>query len=725
MFAQATPRRPVVPGRIASTCRCAFRCGSWIAIAASIAGIACLLVRSCGNHPLIPLRYGAYLLLHVILPGWVAVRGAGVGRERPSLVLALVLPTGFAVEIFTFLLLSAAHVRWMTPWTPAFWLACACVQRWRQPRLRLRWPTESELGTGAALCLLCLGSVVVAVAQMYAESPLVDGWPQRPIFHDWVYLLSRAAVIKRHWPLEDPSLAGTPLQYHYFLLIHVAAASLGTGIDVAWILLRLAVVPLGIGLVLEAYALGRQVARSRGAGVMAAFLLLAAGEVSLSSRYGHPEFLGLFLRWLYVSPTFFFGIVFFGALLLTIPLLRFEAGSIVWLLLLAAAATGAKGSVVPVLLVAIAASILWSLGIERRLSYVALFYSAVVGLGFLVVYLMTMAQWGDGGVRIEAFTVCHIAAFWDQWVIPCQRFLKRELHAPDFGTWLGAAVTAAAITAGTCGVKLLGLGAVASRWIVADRAFARWLVCAAGASLVSGLACHFDANDELYFLLLTPLPLAALTGTVAIRLIERWRIASVGPRPARNGMRLIGATMVAGVVGVASIQVANTTLNLRRGWQDWLRFTSDVPVNSDLVPLYQTLAWIRTNTEPDAVLLANAFTTRTIPSGRGALVDHTTAGVYYYYSAFTGRRLWIEGPSYLSNQAEAHARLRRATDFFVGREKPPRALFEAGPAYVLVDRRIANGSNVALPRKSLVFTNGAFDVFRLHPPLRGYAATSP
>ena len=57
-----------------------------------------------------------------------------------------------------------------------------------------------------------LATALVAASQMFVEAPLADGLPTRAIFHDWVYLVSRAASIKHHWPLDDPSLAGTPLQ---------------------------------------------------------------------------------------------------------------------------------------------------------------------------------------------------------------------------------------------------------------------------------------------------------------------------------------------------------------------------------------------------------------------------------------------------------------------------------------------------------------------------------
>lgn len=36
-----------------------------------------------------------------------------------------------------------------------------------------------------------------------------------------------------------------------------------------------------------------------------------------------------------------------------------------------------------------------------------------------------------------------------------------------------------------------------------------------------------------------------------------------------------------------------------------------------------------------------------------SFVNETNVGVHYYYSALSGRRVWVEGPAYLLNQAEA------------------------------------------------------------------------
>ena len=56
-------------------------------------------------------------------------------------------------------------------------------------------------------------------------------------FPDYPRWIAIAADAKHHWPIGDPSVAGEPLPYHYFVNIHMAAASQVTGLDLSVCLL--------------------------------------------------------------------------------------------------------------------------------------------------------------------------------------------------------------------------------------------------------------------------------------------------------------------------------------------------------------------------------------------------------------------------------------------------------------------------------------------------------
>ena len=557
---------------------------------------------------------------------------------------------------------------------------------------------------------------------MFSEAPLVTGLPQRPIFHDWVYLVSRAAAIKEHWPLEDPSLAGTPLSYHYFMMVHAAAASWSARLEVTLVLLRLMIIPLGAVLVVQAYVLGRWLGRSPVAGLWAALLTVCASGVSFRPDFERTDFLDLFSRWLYVSPTFYFGVIYFGALLFAVGWLESQARlrlrALAWVGLLAAAGTGAKGTVLPVLLFGLGVwfGVRWWR--QRRLPVRLAVIGGVMTLAFSLVYVFVLSAWGAGTAEFDPFRVYHLTQFWQEYAVPCQRALKRWLDAPDVGTWLGALICALGVFAGTAGVRLLALPYL----LRVDRRhrapLAAWLGSALLASWLLGTLLHFDSNGELYIVLLMRLPLAVLAGAAIAGGGARLRAFLAGlPRGAIRGVDQVRIALLALiVVGLGTTLLIQSSLWLsrsRRGFTDWITVRADLRINDDLVPMYEAMLWLRENSERQAVVVANAFTERNLKEGRGVLVDHTTAGVHYYYSALSERHLWIEGPSYQLDLARSRQRLALADRLFYKGYVPSSRVFARGPVYVLLDHAIGDGARLALGDRHRVFSNGRFEVYRL------------
>ncbi len=707
---------------------------AWSGAFALLALAHFIVVRACEFDPQTVAIYALYFALHVIVPGVVATSAVKGRALSLTTVIALGVPTGFAIEIFSFLGLSALGLR--EPWLrflPVVWLALAVLTRWRHGGwpVRCRW-TARHAWLALAMSGLFLWTVLLAASQMYAESPLVGGLPQRPIFHDWVYLLSRAATIKQHWPLEDPSLAGTSLQYHYFMLVHAAAAARVTQLELGTILLRLMVVPLGAVLIVQAYALGRFVSRRAWGGVLAALLTVGATELSFVPHYGQSMFLGFFMRWLYVSPTFFFGMIFFGALLLALAHAA-EAGRVRgreygWLILLAAAATGAKGTVMPVVLLALALWAVWRWCSDRRIPRGLVWIGVVMGGVFLVVYFTTMSAWGDGQASFEPFHVFQITRFWKSWHGSCEQWLGRWLPGA-VATPLAAAACGAVAFAGTCGVRLLAIPYLIHGDAQHRQRAAGWLGATLLAGAVLGGVLHLDSNGELYFFLVIRLPLAVLAAaflvSVGLRL-QRWRAAAARPpallaSPAGTpvftrrwaGRSALVVVAAAGIGLTVAAQSGTSLLRQRNGFTEWMRVGRQAKITDDMRELRETMLWIRRHTERNAVLVANAFTPVQLEQGRGRLVDHTTAGVHFYYSALSERRLWVEGPTYVLQTAVARQRMAAAAEFFAGRVSVPPAVGIDAPCYAVLDRSLGEVRDLALPAYARVFANARFQVYRL------------
>jgi hypothetical protein len=109
----------------------------------------------------------------------------------------------------------------------------------------------------------------------------------------------------------------------------------------------------------------------------------------------------------------------------------------------------------------------------------------------------------------------------------------------------------------------------------------------------------------------------------------------------------------------------------------------------------------------------NAFTPENMKKDHWGALDRTLMGVHFYYSAISERRLWFEGPNYILDTSRARLRASMASGFFY-RNWPLRAHHvNAGPCYVLIDRSLADGANIALSQDQRVFVNRRMEVYRL------------
>ena len=699
----------------------------WIATACVLATSYFLVARGCGYDNAVVLRYVAYVLLYVALPGAVVL--AWVRRSSISLLqlIGLALPTGFALESLTFLGLKSMGWSAYYEDVPLLWLCAALVwvHRRRQPLARVDFEGISS-GMVLLLSLFGLATVVIAAAQMYVETPLREGLPVRPIFHDWLYLVSRAAEIKHRWPLEDPSLAGTPLQYHYFMLVHTAAASAVTGTEISVLFLRLIVIPLGAVLIVQSFALGRRLANSEWAGILTVLLMFMASEVSFSGNYLDPTYLGIFLRWLFQSPTFYFGMIFFGALVVAVTRIvqgrHYSWRDFVWIALLAAAATGAKGTMIPTLLTALSLLILWSWVPTRQLPWRLVAVGLFMALPFLIVYLNTMAEWGTGEAVFAPLSTFQVSRFWRENFPVWKQWMEARLPghlAANVAAMAGAVV----IFVGTAGLRVLSVPYVCLIGLKRRHAMALWLAALAGCSYVLGIMFHLNSYSQLYVLLLMRLPMAVLAAAFLVRAARfirySWRRERHTAPPwgegmavlRRRGRMLVFLGMAGFTVTMLAHQLQGWIVNNRTGFSRWLEESPYTDENLRWLRL--AMLWVRQNTPTDAVLLGNVFCerhTRLDPRWR---LDNIRIGAHFYLSALSERRVWVEGPLYALDPAEAKRRLRDADGIFYRGEAWPARLSQSWTCYLVVDAMVPAGPPVKLPPLEKVYENPRIRIYRV------------
>lgn len=742
-----------------------------------------IVARSCGYDHMTVALYALYVTAYVWLPGCTLLRAI---RQKPASVLDMIglgLPLGFAAEIAVYFVFSFLGVGSLLAFMPFVWGACwtfLVLKRSGVRRSRSLTPDEGA-GWGSPMSWVAVGGVVLAftitiVSHLYAAAPLVNGGIQAPTHHDWIYLLSRAAEIKQHWPLQDPSLAGERLSYHYFLLVHLASASLVTGVKLEMLGLRLFVLPLSAALIAQALCLGKLISRSVWGGVLAAALLFVAGEFSLSAPAQGSLFGNDFVRWLFISPTFFFGMVYSGALILWIYHVlvssTYRVSEFAGTVLLAAIATGAKGTVVPPLLVALLVWLCAETAYRRRVRWPTLGLTLALGLGFAFTYFVVLADWGTGFATLEPFASARVSTFWQNHAASWGARLVEMGFSASVARLVSSIVCVGVGVIGYSGVSLLGW---ASFWHWKNHPNARlatWLGLSAAMYFLFGQLLSLDSNAQLYLLYPFALPQAVLAAGALVRLTGwlRLRVAEFGSRAVvftRGTALLFFAAIVSvavctgalswwfgilvvnaaalfvgprgvapspavgpgfgrfvwrvspliAIAALAAVQVNNWRLQTKEGFSLWIAQQPKSP-DREVASLREAMDWVRTHTPRNAIFVANAFSEKNLRANATAVIDRTTVDKHYYYSALSERRFWVEGPTYLRNQYEALRRAHAASEVFYEGAPVSTLLSKTAisPSYILIDRSLHDGARVRLPGELCLFENARFSVYRIEIP---------
>lgn len=305
-----------------------------------------------------------FQLAFLLVPGVVVYRALA---SRPGGVLRHVCigsAVGYALELLVFIVTAALDARGWFLGYPAAVLLLGAPVAWRRhgvPRtVAAGFSPRQAWALGAvgacALALFAAGSV--------SQAPLPDGEPSVSYYPDLVWGMSFAAEAKHHWPMTTPQVAGEPLHYHTFVFVHMAAVSQATGIELAAVVLRLVPLSMLLLLVVQLAYAGRHLTRRAWAGPLAAALLLLVGDLDLGAGRPAP-FIGLFFSGLFLSPTQLLGlVVFVPAVVVVRDILELDArtarlGDLAILALLLFACAGAKASILPVLFGGLLLFALW------------------------------------------------------------------------------------------------------------------------------------------------------------------------------------------------------------------------------------------------------------------------------------------------------------------------------------------------------------------------------
>ena len=523
--------------------------------------------------------YELYLAVYTIVPGVLCYR-LFAGEEEDAIThLGMGWMCGIVITIVVLLVQKLVGATALFPYLPLVLLPLFALT-WRFGHGPRSTRAQERPGPVVLFCVLLF------VAGFRAHRLPASGWWQE--FDDDLYFhAGNAAELLHHWPLIDPRMAGTPLNYHFFAYLPSVGASLVTDIPMQEIMRRLA---CGLGptlLALQLFIAGRAFGAGPKAGLIAAFVILLHWDVSseVGHWFGQQWDVSSYLTiGLYDSPTTSPGLALFAALAFLIrrwlesPLGQGIRPGLLTILV-AFAASGAKGSVMPVAITASAMFFVLRCLAEHRLAR-----RALVLFGALVVASLPMTLLLIGGqssfasamLRFAPWTAMHFSGFFGA--------IAGGLgyDALDPPAWLTLAVLPVWLF---LYLGLTGLGFALCVWKKRMQwtAAESWLLVNGICGIAIGLAFAAPGYSQLFF---------AYTGQIALALLAAVGLSTFRPRLAV--VRVILCTLVV-AISLVSIEAAVSQFILR-----WNQGASTEPLEERYV---EGMKWLRANSPADAILL--------------------------------------------------------------------------------------------------------------------------
>ena len=632
-------------------------------------------------------RFAAYQVGLVALPGYllyVALSG------RPGLGLRQAVgggAIGYVLQLGLFALTAWAGARGLLPYLLAVVGLLALPFALRARRASAERADQPQSGAWAwAALALALAALVVVAHDHYDNAPLPETVRAQTYYPDTVWEVALAAETRHHFPPEVPSLAGEPLRYHYFAAMNEAAIAQVTGLDQPLVNFRLFLVPLLFLAIGGMVLLGREVGGNPWVGVLTAALLLFAGPLDPL-----PSVHGPFFRNLFLSDSFLLGLALFLPLLVELAARlregaafsggapqRSARGEWTVVLLLLAGCSGAKGTILPVVLGGLALTLVFAAWRARDRVKPLVIALGLTGAVFLVSYALLYGS-RRNNLHVELFSAGRMTEQYADFVHSLPGFLSGELVLSVVGTFIAAIELLAPLLPG---LLLLWL-ARRSRPVASSRIVLALMLALLASGLFYLNVLWHPGNSQFYFVFY-----GYAAGAVASAVgLHRLQLLDAG---ARRSMLVaaagLAAALVLAAIGDRPFTRDRPTVHVYSGRQ--AGFTAGIR---------EGLFWIRDNTPANTVLAVN---------NQYSDPAHTLARDCNF-PAFAERREMLGCEYGTSRKTPALRALRRgrATHPFARRFRlsegifqrgDPAALREAmdryGVSYLVVDRLHSLGS---------------------------------
>lgn len=596
------------------------------------------------------LKFFLFTLLFTLIPGLLLLDWIGV-YKRTAYKFALAAAIGICLDIVLYIILSVLQVKILLYFIFAIIFLLYLVRKNHIHDIRLMIKVVENLESKYFLYLSLLSTFVLALTVViyFVPNPL-PGSVQSIIYYvDYPWHLGNIAEIKNHWYPQDPRLAGNTFHYHVFVYVYTALIAFLSNITIPVIFFRLYIIFFIYLLFFAAYFSGSRWFNKRGTGILNIVIFFFAGTCLLS-----PPF-NIFLKNLFFSPTFLIATVLMLFLILEIReyITTNDKSNLLLILILVFGVSGSKGSFFPVLFSGFLACFIYSLLIRqanKRLNILVL-SSFIV---FFVVFNYIFKGPGSEGINIVPFEIIRNTFLFD---------IYSEYWAPADEFWAMLSFIPVYFIAffsfrALAFMNLLKNLLSSIRRIPLDNLFMASVVLA---SFIPGYLLSYRGSSQYYYL---------FVGYICLNLISAGYLYEVFKRDKSSLIKLLIILLLLGSAFDTSLMIKNNNyINSR------LMTLQNKPLTAGL---YEGLTFLRDNTDEDSI----------IASYRALLSKESPR--FYYYSAFSERRILVEGWQYMSvgYQEEAYIRYEDMKKLYNTRDVNTAAsiIVKYNISYLIVDK---------------------------------------
>ncbi len=688
----------------------------------------CIILQMLGVQLHDVARYVLYICVVVFAPGVALLHG--LTREKSNLLRLICVGAGlgYCLEGLVFIVLSALHLREAWALYPTIGIVSILRLLWYWRRAACRTCIIIQ-DNPSVIWIKAVSIGVIAIIYITGNAYLGVFSYGSIVAPDLLLHLSTAAEIKHHWPVTDPRLAGFPFSYHYLTHIHIAAASLITGINLKELLFQLYLLPLLILVALNTFLITNVFTRSSSIHLLALAMVFFSGIVSLAlfsvinfsaffSEGPLPPLPPLGDPWISAgssifsggSPSLIYGFVLFLPLVFeTVTVINkgfCPKRDTIIIGLLVAGCMLAKGSFMPVFVTGLMLAAIWlrMLGNKQWLNAIK-----IVGLSLALcipIYFLFFNQYWHSGSpqpQVVPFAIVKETDIWAKFE-PVLRSIWASggiKNTIDY-TYRGIALLFASIIIAiyffvSYGTHLLGIGFYFYRhgWKMPSNIIV--LICLVlGGFLPSYLIALIDDNQMHFFT--SVYPVLCIIGALGLGQL----IFNANAKASRLILQVSAISML-------FISIMNSLYPL------WVCHKKNIDAGAMIrsaeflksSDVYAAQRWIESNTSTNAVIAVNLFADEAPELSRRC-----------DYSAFAERRMFLEGDHSQRGRDpnELFFRRKLLVDVFrngnVSSLKLLREQYKV--THLVVDN--SDGVSVKLPDEALtpIFKNGTVKIYSIN-----------